>query len=66
VPAAQAAVEGADWVIDESPDNAPAQASMSDANRRKYTIDRTYPAGPLSGITWHVYRQRHSTALDTR
>ena len=61
VPPAEAAVEGADWIIDESPDNAPAPASISDAKGREYTIDGTYPAGPLSGITWQVYRQRHAT-----
>jgi hypothetical protein len=60
VPPAQAAVDGADWIIDESPDNAPAPASISDAKGREYTIDGTYPAGPLSGITWQVYRQRHA------
>jgi len=53
----EAAVEGAQWVIDENLDNAPAPQSIVDTHGRQYSIDRVYDAGPLSGIVWRVYRQ---------
>jgi hypothetical protein len=66
IPAEQAAAEAAEWAIDESPDNTPAPKPIRNAQGREYTIDGTYPSGPLSGITWRVYRQNHSQVLDPR
>ena len=64
VSADKAAVEGAQWVIDEALDNAPASQLIVDKHGRQYTMDRVYPAGPLSGIVWRVYRQHGSIAAD--
>jgi hypothetical protein len=57
VPAAQAAIEGAEWVIDESPGGTLPPAAK---RARDHTIEGTYPSGPISGINWQVYRQRRS------
>jgi hypothetical protein len=66
VAAEQASVEGAEWVIDEAADNSPAPQHIVDPRGREYTIDGTYRAGALSGITWRVYRQRGSGAKHAR
>ena len=66
VSADKAAVEGAQWVIDENFDNAPAPQLIVDKNGRQYTVDRVYDTGPLSGIVWRLYRQHSAIAAGKR
>ncbi len=66
VSADKAAVEGAQWVIDENLDNAPAPQLIVDKHGRQYTVDRVYDAGPLSGIVWRLYRQHGAIAAGKR
>jgi hypothetical protein len=66
VSADTAAVEGAQWVIDENFDNAPAPQLIVDKHDRQYTVDRVYNTGPLSGIVWRLYRQHSAIAAGKR
>jgi len=66
VSADTAAVEGAQWVIDENFDNAPAPQLIVDKHDRQYTVDRVYNTGPLSGIVWRLYRQHGAIAAGKR
>ena len=48
-----------DWVVMHSfdPDAVPATPAIFDGAGREYRLFRTYPAGPLSGWHWYVYRR---------